>query len=110
MFFNSVKEKNKLRNEVNRLLSKGISDHDGPYIGINARIGRYQPRFKYICDNAKFILEDFKVYFQKLPFSAVYAMEDPEDKLDIFNTLYHSQHPTVHVYLVTVHKSLKNIK
>ena len=48
---------------------------------------RYQPRFKYIRDNSKLVLEDLKADFQKLPFSTVYAMEDPEDKLDIFNSL-----------------------
>ena len=26
MFFNSIKEKNRLRNEINRLLNKGISN------------------------------------------------------------------------------------
>ena len=57
------------------------------YIGINARIERYQPRFKYIRDNSKLILEDFKADFQKLQFSTVSAMEDQEDKLDIFKTL-----------------------
>ena len=48
---------------------------------------QYQPRFKYIRDNSKLVLEDLKADFQKLPFSTVYAMEDPEDKLDIFNNL-----------------------
>ena len=43
---------------------------------------RYQPRFKYIRDSSKHALEDFKADFQKLPFTTVYAMEDPEDKLD----------------------------
>ena len=38
-------------------------------------------------DNSKLILEDSKAVFQKLTFSTVYAMEDPEDKLDIFNNL-----------------------
>ena len=64
-----------------------IIDHDGPYIGISARIERYQPRFKYIRGNSKLILEDFKADFQKLPFSTLYVVEDSEDKLDIFNTL-----------------------
>ena len=83
-FITSTPEKIKL-NDV--LPCCEISDHDGPYIGINARMERYQPRFKYIRDNSKLVLEDFKADFQKLPFSTVYAMEDPEDKLDIFNSL-----------------------
>ena len=48
---------------------------------------RYQSLFKYIRHNSKLVLGDFKADFQKLPFSTVYAMEDPEDKLDIFKTL-----------------------
>ena len=83
-FITSNPEKIKL-NDV--LPGCEISDHDRPYIGINARMERYQPRFKYIRDNSKLVLEDLKVDFQKLPFSAVYAMDDPEDKLDIFNSL-----------------------
>ena len=83
-FITNTPEKIKL-NDV--LLCCEISDHDGPYIGINARMERYQPRFKYIRDNSKLVLEDLKVDFQKLPFSTVYTMEDPEDKLDIFNSL-----------------------
>ena len=51
-----------------------ISDHDGgPYIGINARMERYQPRFKYIRDNSKLVLEDLKADFQKLPFRVLYT-------------------------------------
>ena len=48
---------------------------------------RYQSLFKYIRDNSNHVLGDFKADFQKLPFSTVYAMEDREDKLDIFKTL-----------------------
>ena len=44
---------------------------------------RYQPRFIYIRDNSKLVLDGVKADFQKLPFSTVYAMEDPEDNLDI---------------------------
>ena len=83
-FITSTPEKIKL-NDV--LSCCEISDHDGPYIGMNARIERYQPRFKYIRVNSKLIIEDFKADSQKLSFSSVYVMEDPENKLDIFNTL-----------------------
>ena len=48
---------------------------------------RYQPRSKYICDNSKLVLGDFKAHFQKLPFSTVFAIKDLEDKSDIFNNL-----------------------
>ena len=83
-FITSTPEKIKL-NDV--LPCCEISDHDGPYIGVNARMERYQPQFKYIRDNSKLVLEDLKTDFQKLPFSIVCTMEDPENKLDIFNSL-----------------------
>ena len=83
-FITSTPEKIKLN--LVRLCCE-IIDHDGPYIGINARIERYQLRLKYIRGNSKLILEDVKADFQKLPFSTVYVVEDSEDKLDIFNTL-----------------------
>ena len=51
-FITSKSEKIKLNNE---LPCCEISDHDGPYIGINARIECYQPQFKYIRDNSKLI-------------------------------------------------------
>ena len=47
---------------------------------------QYQPRFKYFHDISKLALEDLKADFQKLPFSTVYAIEDPKDSL-IFNSL-----------------------
>ena len=34
-----------------------------PYIGIHARMDRYQPRFKYIRDNTKLVLKDLKADF-----------------------------------------------
>ena len=64
-----------------------ISDHDGPYIAFNARLEHYQPRYKYIRDNSKFTLNDYEDDFRALPFTAVYALEDPEDKLDVLNNL-----------------------
>ena len=79
-FITSTREKIKF-NDV--LPCCEISDHDGPYIEINARMERYQPRFIYIRDNSKLVLDGVKADFQKLPFSTVYAMEDPEDNLDI---------------------------
>ena len=67
-FITNTPEKIKL-NDV--LLCCEISDHDGPYIGINARMERYQLQFKYIRDSNKIILDDFKADFQNLAFSTV---------------------------------------
>ena len=56
---------------------------------------RYQPRFIYIRDNSKLVLDDVKADFQKLPFSTVYVMEDPEDKLDTFNNEYQRNYDVI---------------
>ena len=60
-FITSKPEKIKL-NDV--LPCCEISDHDDPYIGINARIERCQPRFQYNRDNSKLILEYLKQIFK----------------------------------------------
>ena len=65
---------------------------------------RYQPWFKYIRDNSKLVLEDFKADFQKLPFSTVYGMEDPEDKLDTFNNEYQRNYDVIMSKYVTLKK------
>ena len=64
-----------------------ISDHDAPYIICNIKKPRFEPRYKYIRLEKNFDAIAFKSDVEKLPFTTVYAMETPEDKLDIFNRL-----------------------
>ena len=65
-----------------------ISDHDSPYIFLNARISKFQPRFKYIRDLSKFNELCFIGDFQELPFNIVYAMDTVGDEVDLFNKLF----------------------
>ena len=51
-FITSTPEKIKSNDE---LPCCEISNHDGPYTGINARIEQYQPQLKYIHDNSTLI-------------------------------------------------------
>ena len=65
----------------------GISDHDGPYALINVRVPRYEPRYKLIRDEKSFGHQSFVRDVSQLPFSLVYSIKDPDEKLTIFNQL-----------------------
>ena len=59
------------------------SDLGSPYIFLNARISKFQPRFRYIRDIHSFIGD-----FQVLAFNIVYTMDTVDDKEDFFNKLF----------------------
>ena len=64
-----------------------ISDHDAPYITANIRVTRFVPRYKYIQNEKSLNVKNFTLDFSRLPFKLVYAVSDPNDKLEIFNDL-----------------------
>ena len=64
-----------------------VSDHDMPYIIVNARLSRFEARFKYIRSVKSFCSEDFVRDVSELPFSLVYAVDDPDEKISILNDL-----------------------
>ena len=64
-----------------------ISDHDAPYIIANIRVTRFVPRYKYIRNEKSLNVKNFTLDFSRLPFNLVYAVSDPNDKLEIFNDL-----------------------
>ena len=63
-----------------------ISDHDAAYIKVNIRVPRFIPRFKYIRNEKSLKMEWFISDFSQLPFSLVYSVEDPSEKLDVLNS------------------------
>ena len=67
-----------------------ISDHDEPFVCINIRTTRFQPRFKFIRHEKKFDKEAFIRDFSALPFNLVYSTDDPDGKLEIFSSLFKS--------------------
>ena len=69
------------------LLCPTISDHDGPYALLNVRLKKYEPRFKYIRDERQFNEAKFIKDLKQVPFNLVYGVEDPDDKLEKFNSL-----------------------
>ena len=64
-----------------------ISDHDLPYVILNIRKQRFEPRFKYIRNEKELNMDTYIQDISKTPFSVVYGIDDPNDKLSIFNEL-----------------------
>ena len=54
-----------------------VTDHDAPYVCVNARITRYAPRHNEKRFSETAFIDDFAV----LPFEIVYAFDDPNDKI-----------------------------
>ena len=67
-----------------------IGDHEGPYACINIRVNRFQVRFKFLRNEKQFNEASFKGDLAALPFNLVYSVDDPNEKLDMFNTLLKS--------------------
>ena len=65
-----------------------ISDHDSPYVCINVRVKRFQPRYKMIRNETKFDEKKFLRDFSELPFNLIYSTDYIDDKLDLFNSLF----------------------
>ncbi len=64
-----------------------VSDHDAPYACVNIRTERFQPRFKYIRSERHFKKNEYIQDFESLPFNIIYAIDDPDEKLEVFNKL-----------------------
>ena len=67
-----------------------ISDHDAPYTCINIRVTRFQTRYKLLRNENHFDEAKFKEDLGGVPFSTVYGVGEPNEKLDIFNSLFKS--------------------
>ena len=64
-----------------------FSDHDAVYACVNIKVTRFQPRYKYIRDERNFDEAAFIEDVKGLPMSAVYGVDDPEEQLEMFNTM-----------------------
>ena len=65
-----------------------MSDHDAVYIICNIRKPRFEPRHKFIRNEKNFDPNSFKREVEHIPFNLVYALDTPEEKVDIFNELF----------------------
>ena len=64
-----------------------ISDHDTPFVILNIKKERYEPRYKYIRDERQVDMNQYVNDFSKLPLSLVYGFEEPEDQISTLNKL-----------------------
>ena len=79
-----------------------MSDHDAPYITLSTKFALFEPRYKIIRDMKNFRQQDFIDSFATLPLELVYAFNDPNDMISVFNELI-SDH-------INEHASLKSIR
>ena len=64
-----------------------ISDRDSPYVIFGTKSRVYEPRYKYIRSMKTFDQKTFVSSFSNQPFSVIDGVDEPEDKLEIFNAL-----------------------
>ena len=64
-----------------------ISDHDMPFVTLNIKKPKFEPRYKIIRDEKNLNLNEYVTDFSTLPLNAVYAVEDPDDQVGILNDL-----------------------
>lgn len=74
---------------------KSIIKHSGvltvKHSGVlTVKLPRYEPRFKYIRSEKIFNQQKFIEDISRVPFSVIYAVDDPNTQLDIFNDLFKS--------------------
>lgn len=59
-----------------------------PYACINLRVKRFQPRYKLLRNEKRFDETAFKIELRSIPFNVAYSVHDPNEKVDIFYTLF----------------------
>ena len=64
-----------------------ISDHDTPYVIFNIKKEKYEPSYKFICNEKSLVMENYVTDFQQLPLNLVYLFDDPEDQVAMLNKL-----------------------
>ena len=61
-----------------------LSDHDAPFITINAKIIRYEAIYKFIKSFKNFDMKKYKMDVSRIPFSILSTIDDPYEQLDTF--------------------------
>ena len=86
---------------VNVIPCPEVSDHDAPSITLSTKFAPFEPRYKIIRDMKNFRQQDFIDSFATLPLELVYAFNDPNDMISVFNELI-SNHINEHAPLKTI--------
>ena len=71
----------------NVLCTDEISDHDTPFVVMNIKKDRFEPRYKFIRDVEKCNFPEYINDVSNVPFSTIYAYNDPEDQVSTLNQL-----------------------
>ena len=64
-----------------------ISDHDAPFVVLNIKKQKFQPRYKFVGDEKSFNLENYINDFSQLPLSTMYSSDDPDVQVETLNKL-----------------------
>ena len=64
-----------------------VSDHDCPFMNINIKTTKFQPRQKSIRDFKSFNLVTLNQILHSYHLAPSYAFEDPNEQLSVFNSL-----------------------
>ena len=65
-----------------------ISDRNAVFACVNVRVRRFQPRYKWLRLERKFVTEEFLEDSANLPYSVIYGLESPDDMVNALNTLF----------------------
>ena len=79
-----------------------ISDHDTPYVIFNIKKEKYEPSYKFICNEKSLVMENYVTDFQQLPLNLVYLFDDPEDQVAMLNK--------VSTGCINIHEPSKRVK
>ena len=70
------------------LLCDEVSDHDAPYVFINTKVDFYHKKcYKFIRHLRAYDENDHINDVKLLPFNIVHAVEDPDEKISLFNDI-----------------------
>ena len=78
-----------------------MSEHDVPYIVLSTKFAPFEPRYKIICNMKNIRQQDFIDLFASPRLGLVYAFNDPNDMISVFNELI-SDHINEHVPLESI--------
>ena len=70
------------------LNTEEISNHDTRYVIFNIKKEKYEPRYKFICNEKSLVMENYITDFQQLPLNLVYLFDDSDNQVAMLNKLF----------------------
>ena len=84
------------------LNTEEISNHETAYIIFNIKKEKYEPRYKFVCNERSLVMEIYVTDFKQLPLNFVYSFDDRDDQVAILNKLITD--------CINIHAPLKTVK